>query len=110
MVELFRQALPESSARENHSEFSYLRSQDLLQDLRLLQESLLEVEAGRMVRQEVDPVIRLVQTFGFHLAVFDIRQNSSFHDQAIEQLLETAGFADTSFGSWSEEARLNFLE
>ena len=63
-----------------------------------------------MVSQEVDPVIRLVQTFGFHLAVLDIRQNSSFHDQAIEQLLETAGFADTSFGSWSEEARLNFLE
>ena len=80
LVELFRQALPESSARENHSEFSYLRSQDLLQDLRLLRESLLEVGAGRMVRQEVDPVIRLVQTFGFHLAVLDIRQNSSFHD------------------------------
>ena len=99
LVELFRQALPESSARENRSEFSYLRSQDLLQDLRLLRESLLEVGAGRMVRQEVDPVIRLVQTFGFHLAVLDIRQNSSFHDQAIEQLLETAGFADTSFGS-----------
>ena len=110
LVELFRQALPESSTRENRSEFSYLRSQDLLQDLRLLRESLLEVGAGRMVRREVDPVIRLVQTFGFHLAVLDIRQNSSFHDQAIEQLLETAGFADTSFGSWSEEARLNFLE
>ncbi|MEC7166155.1 MAG: phosphoenolpyruvate carboxylase, partial [SAR324 cluster bacterium] len=110
LVELFRQALPESSTRENRSEFSYQRSQDLLQDLRLLRESLLEVGAGRMLRQEVDPVIRLVQTFGFHLAVLDIRQNSSFHDQAIEQLLETAGFTDTSFGSWSEEARLNFLE
>ena len=63
-----------------------------------------------MALQEVDPVIRLVQTFGFHLAVLDIRQNSSFHDQAIEQLLETAGFTDTSFGSWSEKARLNFLK
>ena len=110
LVELFCKALPESSARGNRSEFSYQRSQDLLQDLRLLRESLLEVGAGRMARQEVDPVIRLVQTFGFHLAVLDIRQNSSFHDQAIEQLLETAGFADTSFGIWSEEARLNFLE
>ena len=63
-----------------------------------------------MARQEVDQIIRLVQTFGFHLAVLDIRQNSSFHDQYIEQLLETAGFTDTSFGSWSEEAHLNFLE
>ena len=43
LVELFRQALPESSARENRSEFGYQRSQDLLQDLRLLRESLLEV-------------------------------------------------------------------
>ena len=80
MVKLFRQALPESGARENRSEFSYQRSQDLLQDLRLLRESLLEVRASRMARQEVDPVIRLVQTFGFHLAVLDIRQNISFHD------------------------------
>ena len=110
LIKLFRQALPESSARENRSEFSYQRSQDLLQDLSLLRESLLEVGADRMARQEVDPVIQLVQTFGFHLAVLDIRQNSSFPDHAIEQLLETAGFADTIFGSWSEEARLNFLE
>ena len=62
-----------------------------------------------MVRQEVDPAIRLVQPLAFTF-VLDIRQNSSFHDQAIEQLLETAGFTDTNFGSWSEEARLNFLE
>ena len=99
LVELFHQTLPESNARKNRSEFSYLRSQDLLQDLHLLRESLLKVETDRMARQEVDPVIWLVQTFGFHLAVLDIRQKSSFHDQAIEQLMETAEFADIGFGS-----------
>ena len=50
LVELFRQALPGSGAREHRIEFSYQCSQDLLQDLRLLRESLLEVGAGRMVR------------------------------------------------------------
>ena len=45
----------------------------------------------------------------FHLAALDIRQNSDFHDKAIEQLLEASGLKETNFSEWSEEKRLEFL-
>jgi phosphoenolpyruvate carboxylase len=63
----------------------------LAADLRLLRESLLAVGAPRLAREDVDPVIRHVETFGFHLAALDIRQNSAFHDRALGQLLAAAG-------------------
>ena len=39
-----------------------------------------------MTRSGVLPVIRLVDVFGFHGAVLNIRQNSAFHDRALAQL------------------------
>ena len=110
LVELLRKALPDSGSRGSRADFCYQRPQELLEDLQLLRTSLLTVGAQRMARQEVDPVIRLLQTFGFHLAVLDIRQNSAFHDQAIEQLLSAAGVTDSNFGGWDESKRLEFLE
>jgi phosphoenolpyruvate carboxylase len=63
-----------------------------------------------LARQFVEPLIRLVQWTGFHLASLDIRQNSEFNDQAVEGMLRAAGFADSAFSSWSEAKRLTFLE
>jgi phosphoenolpyruvate carboxylase len=87
----------------------YLNGGELLADLRLLYDSLVEVDEGRVADHAVQPVMRIVQSFGFHLAVLDIRQNSSWHDRAVEQLLEAAGFEDIEFGQWSEQRRLEFL-
>ena len=54
---------------------------------------------------------RIVRTFGFHLAVLDVRQNSNFHDLAISQLLAVAGVADgADYPTWSEERRRAFLD
>ena len=61
---------------------------------RLLYESLIAVGAWRVADEAVGPVIRTVQTFGFHLASLDVRQNSRFHDLAMAQLLAAAGFDD----------------
>ena len=49
------------------------------------------VGATRLVQNDVRPALRAVQTFGFHLAVLDIRQNSTFHDNAVAQLLVGCG-------------------
>jgi phosphoenolpyruvate carboxylase len=89
---------------------AYSRPAELQADLAALRESLVLIGSGRIARQLVLPAERLVQAFGFHLARLDIRQNSAFHDKAVEQLLEAAGMAETDFGSWSEERRLAFLE
>ena len=84
----------------------YARSAELLDDLTLLKASLLEIGGRQLTQQLLDPVIRRVQTFGFHLAALDIRQNSSFHDRAIGQLLHTIGEPEgLSFQDWSQERR-----
>jgi phosphoenolpyruvate carboxylase len=50
-----------------------------------------------------------VQTFGFHLAALDIRQNSQFHEQAVAQLMSAAGMNGEDFLEWEESERLEFL-
>jgi phosphoenolpyruvate carboxylase len=88
----------------------YQRPGELLADLRLLSDSLMAVGAWRVADAAVAPVIRSVETFGFHLASLDIRQNSAFHDLAIAQLLAAARFESFDFGDWTEERRLDFLD
>ncbi len=89
---------------------TYQRSSELLADLRLVYDSLVSIGQRRIADYAVQPLMRLVQTFGFHLAVLDVRQNSQYHDRAVEQLLVAAGFERTDFGNWTEEERIAFLE
>ena len=65
--------------------------------------------AGRLADFAVHPVRRALETFGFHLANLDIRQNSRFHDLAIDRLLQAGGADDHKFSEWTEERRLEFL-
>ncbi|NNC74735.1 MAG: phosphoenolpyruvate carboxylase, partial [Acidimicrobiia bacterium] len=89
----------------------YRRGADLLGDLVRLRDWLVETGARRLADHDLGPVIRIVRTFGLHLAVLDVRQNSHFHDLAIGQLLTAAGVEDgDSFASWDEAARLELLQ
>jgi phosphoenolpyruvate carboxylase len=88
---------------------SYHRAAELIEDLSLLSASLREIGARRLAEADVHPVVRLVQTFGFHLAALDVRQNSRFHDLAVNQLLAAAGFEDSGFDAWDEHKRCDFL-
>jgi phosphoenolpyruvate carboxylase len=87
----------------------YPQAADLENDLTQLYQALVEVGAKRLADSDVLPIIRLAQTFGFHLAVLDIRQNSRFHDLAVAQLLVAAGINGADFPDWDEERRLDFL-
>lgn len=108
-VNLIQLRLPPQGEGPLHP-WTYADPSALDADLALLDASLRETGAQRVADLEVFPVRRHVQVFGFHLAQLDIRQNSKFHDQAIEQLLEAAGIQDRDFGNWSEERRLQFLD
>lgn len=90
----------------------YQRAEELEGDLVRLRTALLEAGAPAIARFDVEPMIRLVRTFGFHLAALDIRQNSRFHDAAMDQLLAAAqiGGASGRFSEWPEAERLAFLE
>jgi phosphoenolpyruvate carboxylase len=92
-----------------HGDGRYQRADELLADLRVLYDSLMAVGAWRVAEAAVAPVIRTAQTFGFHLASLDIRQNSGVYDLAIAQLQAAAGFPQADFPRWTEERRLEFL-
>lgn len=102
--------LPSESPNAKAEEWTYAGPEELETDLAVLDRSLRALGAHRLADLEVFPVRRHVQVFGFHLAQLDIRQNSAFHDKAVEQLMEAAGIEDRDFGSWSEERRRAFLE
>ncbi len=88
---------------------SYPRAEDLTKDLQLLKKSLLAIGAKRIVDDLLFPIERLVQSFGFHLARLDIRQNSEFHDKALEQILKVS-FPDLpDYRTWNEEERVKFI-
>ncbi len=65
---------------------SYPGPEEFLADLRLMRESLALERGGRLVTQLLDPLIRRLQTFGFHLHALDIRQHARIHSSAVEEL------------------------
>jgi phosphoenolpyruvate carboxylase len=89
---------------------SFANAAELIGSLRACERALEEASATPLAREFVRPVRRLVESFGFHLAALDVRQNSAFHEHAVEQLLAASGAADTTFGQWDEAKRLRFLE
>ncbi len=53
-------------------------------------------------------LIRAVETFGFHLAPLDLRQNSAVHERVVAELLKAGGVHD-GYASLDEEARVDLL-
>jgi phosphoenolpyruvate carboxylase len=53
-------------------------------------------------------LIRAVDTFGFHLASVDLRQNSDVHERVVAELLEVAGVED-NYAALDEDARVILL-
>lgn len=100
----------ENTIDENFEENKYYKNpKELAEDLEILRKSLFEIKAFRITEKMIFPLQRFVQCFGFHLAKLDIRQNSEFHDKALQQVLEKTGFENSSFSTWTEEEKINFL-
>lgn len=101
---------PNQTAQVREGRASFRLPSELLDLLQLLHDALLETGAVRLARLDVEPVIRCVEAFGFHLATLDVRQNSQFHDRALSQLMCAAGIDGNEFADWSETERLRFLD
>lgn len=87
----------------------YARPQELINDLKVLAQSLRAVNADRLADSEVLPVIRLANIFGFHTAALDVRQNSAFYESALLELLAAGGVAAEDYPQWDEARRWAFL-
>jgi phosphoenolpyruvate carboxylase len=67
-------------------------------DIELIRESLGENQGGRLAELAIDPILRAVQTFGFHLHTLDIRQHASVLSEALAELTAAAGSPGASLG------------
>ncbi len=107
-VHVMMDRLPRPSASPD----AYRRHEELEEDLRRLAASLEEVGAQAIVRDHVAPLQDLVSAYGFHGAALDIRQNSTFHNRAIGQLLEAAGATPdgASYADWPEARRREWID
>jgi phosphoenolpyruvate carboxylase len=88
---------------------NYNHSSSLIDDLNILIDSLVNYGASKIAWEDVREAIRTVQTFGFHLAHLDIRQNSAFHEKALTQLINLAGLKSDDYFSMTENERLKFI-
>lgn len=88
---------------------SYKKSIELVEDLKLLQKSLIQNEAKAIAYSDIHEAIRQVQAFGFHLAHLDVRQNSKFHEKAISQLMNLALLDGDKFLQGDEKERLKII-
>ena len=99
----------DTPVRLSEKPYSYTKPSELIADLEILYDALVSFGAPIIANNDIKNVIRIVQTFGFHLANLDIRQNSKFHDNAVTQLIKAGLGKEIDFSSLSEAERIDFL-
>jgi phosphoenolpyruvate carboxylase len=72
---------------------AYKNAAEFCKDLSLARQSLLANGGERIARSLFDPLLRQVDTFGFHLHTLDVREHASVHKRA---LLEFANVAENA--------------
>jgi phosphoenolpyruvate carboxylase len=87
-TELYRRFLAFITVRLRHTREAqrdaYPSAHDFEEDLGILYRSLTGNHGESLARLFLDPLLRKVRTFGFHLATLDIRQHAQVHRRALD--------------------------
>jgi phosphoenolpyruvate carboxylase len=83
---------------------AYTSPDQFLHDLRIIGASLAAHHANALAAPRLQPLIRAVQVFGFHLATVDLRQSSDKHEAVIAELLKVARI-EPDYSALPEEPR-----
>ncbi len=86
---------------------AYRSEREFLDDLYSIRDSLISHGEYEMANAELKDAIRLAETFGFHLASLDIRQESGRHTAAVSEILRQT--EDLAYDELDEAARLKLL-
>jgi phosphoenolpyruvate carboxylase len=86
----------------------YLRAEEFLANLRVIETSLRSHHADALVGPRLAPLMRAVQVFGFHLATVDLRQSSDKHEAVVAELLKVARI-EGDYAALEEPARRELL-
>ena len=76
---------------DRNDERAYAFADDFMGDLKAMRASLQSNKGGRLSGLLIDPLIRQVDTFGFHLHTLDIRQHAHVHASALQALKGDSG-------------------
>ena len=100
----------EGEAKEiREDSISYKFPSVLVKDLEILQNGLKAFGASEIAFTDVNEIIRIVNTFGFHLAKLDIRQNSRYHELVLSELMVAAQLDGNGFLNSDEAQRISFI-
>jgi len=87
----------------------YASPSDLRRDLVTVAQGLASEGNGALATGgALGRLIRALETFGFHLATLDMRQNSDVHEGVVAELLKVAG-VEADYASLDEYARIALL-
>ncbi|MFC3714353.1 phosphoenolpyruvate carboxylase [Sphingoaurantiacus capsulatus] len=84
----------------------YAVADDFRADLQTVRASL--AANGGMADRRLDDLIAAVDTFGFHLATLDLRQNADVHLRVVAELLKVAA-VEADYAALDEDARIALL-
>lgn len=89
-TELYRRFLSYVIVRLQHAgrseERAYPDSAEFASDLALVRSSLDQNHGERLAGLVIDPLLRKVRTFGFHLSTLDLRQHAAVHRSALAEI------------------------
>ncbi|MGQ9685613.1 MAG: phosphoenolpyruvate carboxylase [Thiobacillaceae bacterium] len=94
-------------ADDEETAWGYTSAQDFLDDLILIKDSLIGHGDQGVADGALTDLIRLVETFGFHLLKLDVRQESGRHTQAVGEILASSLGMD--YAALDEAQRLELL-
>ena len=89
------------------ADHAYHSAQEYLDDLYSIRDSLISHGDFAAANGDLKDVIRIAETFGFHLVSLDVRQESSRHTQAVSEILRLADGVD--YEKLDETQRLALL-
>jgi len=87
---------------------AYGTAQEFLADLRVIEASLRSHQGAALAAERLQPLLRAVEVFGFHLATVDLRQSSDQHECVLAELLATARI-EADYGALDEAQRRALL-
>jgi phosphoenolpyruvate carboxylase len=80
-----------------------------LKELELIRESLISHGDAAIAEGELQDLIRLAETFGFHLMQLDVRQESARHSETLAEILKASLRLDEDYLTLDESRRVSLL-
>ncbi len=95
--------------RDSTGQSPHHSAEELLNDLLLVQHSLLADGEQQIAHGQLATLIRQVQVFGFYFAALDVRQHSERHASALAELLLVTGLQTVDYTQLDETERVKIV-